>query len=441
MHIPNLESLPFFAMAGGIGMFWNQIKEFLVRIKSFFIINVELSEDTAKAVTCYCWNHFKRSPFGNRSYRGDVAFVRPLGRVQSVASEIRPNQQIIFWNGWKPLLLGAKHTNEGDTFGDLAVLTLIRFTFDIDTLLIKCLDYFNLQKTDNTKNSRFRVVRIQGHTLNKRSQYATSDSSEEPPSKHKNNSFPNNFQRILKWNFEDIGEQKSVNPLEDYALSNELKEALEEFSCWKNSEQWFKEKKVPYRRGWLLHGPAGTGKSALVRLIAQLNDIPVWVFDLSRMSNEELYDNWKSMQENTPCIALLEDLDCVFEGRKNVLGENGGGLTFDCLLNCLSGVEKADGLFTIVTTNKLEFIDPALGIPSQGESISSRPGRLDRVIRIGELTAECRQQIANRILSDWPDIISSFVEKGNGYTGAQFTELCSQEALKRYWEDKGKVKV
>ena len=38
-------------------------------------------------------------------------------------------------------------------------------------------------------------------------------------------------------------------------------------------------------------------------------------------------------------------------------------LTFDCLLNCLDGVERSDGIFTIITTNDIAKVDPALGHP------------------------------------------------------------------------------
>jgi len=46
-------------------------------------------------------------------------------------------------------------------------------------------------------------------------------------------------------------------------------------------------------------------------------------------------------------------------------GALGPPLTFDCLLNCLDGVERADGIFTVITTNDLSKIDPALGLPRQ----------------------------------------------------------------------------
>ena len=58
------------------------------------------------------------------------------------------------------------------------------------------------------------------------------------------------------------------------------------------------------------------------------------------------------------------------ERRKGTTTDNdrrGGGmsipLTFDCLLNCLDGVERSDGIFTIISTNDVSKVDPALGQP------------------------------------------------------------------------------
>lgn len=44
------------------------------------------------------------------------------------------------------------------------------------------------------------------------------------------------------------------------------------------------------------------------------------------------------------------------------------------------------------------------------------------------------RQIASRILGAWPETIEPVVASHPDYTGAQFTEACVQEALKRYWK-------
>ncbi len=78
---------------------------------------------------------------------------------------------------------------------------------------------------------------------------------------------------------------------------------------------------------------------------------------------------WKEV----PCVAMFEDIDAVFHGRRNVAVASGPSLTFDCLLNCLDGVQRANGLLTFMTTNHLELVDPAIGQPGE---IGSRPDGL-----------------------------------------------------------------
>ena len=107
--------------------------------------------------------------------------------------------------------------------------------------------------------------------------------------------------------------------------------------------------------------------------------------------------------------------------------------------NNIDGIEKTNGLFTVITTNKIDKLDDALGIPREnqnGTMISTRPGRIDRAIELKELDEDCRKKIAKRILCDFPDKTSVMVKKGEGDTGAQFQERCMQLALKLYWENK-----
>ncbi len=109
------------------------------------------------------------------------------------------------------------------------------------------------------------------------------------------------------------------------------------------------------------------------RAIAEDLDLPVFVFDLASMYNNELQEAWSTMLSEVPCMALIEDIDAVFDGRRNASsGNDKQALTFDCLLNCLDGIQRADGLLVVISTNRIDKIDPALGIPDEHTG-SSRP--------------------------------------------------------------------
>src|SRR5262249_26381415 len=161
-----------------------------------------------------------------------------------------------------------------------------------------------------------------------------------------------------------------------------------------------------------------------------------------------------------------EDIDNVFHGRENVARKNGmmgmllppkkkdddasqpplTPLTFDCLLNCLDGIERSDGVFTIITTNAVDKIDSALGQPRKLpdgtlRSISTRPGRMKRAIELTYMEAPDKKRLARRILGAYPEEYQSMLDFIERYpdlqeTPAQFQERCGQIALACFWKEK-----
>src|SRR5262249_37317223 len=125
-----------------------------------------------------------------------------------------------------------------------------------------------------------------------------------------------------------------------------------------------------------------------------------------------------------------------------------GLLSFDVLLNMLDGVDRNDGVFTVITTNDISKIDPALGKPrclpdGTVEFISTRPGRIDKAIELTYLETDDKRRMAHRILGDYPDALAEvldFVEETPiDETPAQFQERCSQIALRCFWEEQRRL--
>lgn len=126
--------------------------------------------------------------------------------------------------------------------------------------------------------------------------------------------------------------------------------------------------------------------------------------------------------------------------------DNGTPLTFDALLNCLDGVERSEGIFTIITTNDISKIDAALGQPrttTDGslEFISTRPGRIDKAIELTYMEPEDKKRMAKKILGDYADQLRAMIDFIDEYpelqeTPAQFQERCAQVALLCYWKEK-----
>ena len=156
--------------------------------------------------------------------------------------------------------------------------------------------------------------------------------------------------------------------------------------------------------------------------------MPVHVFDLASMTNQELKLAWREMLTNAPCMALLEDIDAVFHGRENrapqgMMGGS-GGLTFDTLLNCIDGIERVDGMLLVITTNHIDTVDDAL---------KNRPGRVDTVVKFENLDHDGRVKMAKRILED--GVVAERMAKDYSHdSGAAFQERCFREALRRRFE-------
>ncbi|MGL4554251.1 MAG: AAA family ATPase, partial [Gemmataceae bacterium] len=249
-----------------------------------------------------------------------------------------------------------------------------------------------------------------------------------------------------------------------------VKKLIREIELWRSNRDWYRERGIPWKRGWMLYGPPGTGKTALARAFAEDLNMPIYVFNLAQMSNQDLTKAWTEMQVNVPCIALIEDIDNVFHGRENVARKNspmpffmqgskkdddGGGssrpmsyspLTFDTLLNCLDGVERSDGIFTIITTNDISKIDAAMGQPRKlpdgtQEFISTRPGRIDKAVELTYMENEDKKRMAARILGEYETAhldMLAFIDRYPDLleTPAQFQERCGQVALACFWKQK-----
>ncbi len=212
-----------------------------------------------------------------------------------------------------------------------------------------------------------------------------------------------------------------------YALSIELKDVLAECSKWKKNEEWFRQKCLAWRRGFLLYGLPGTGKSSFINYVgAKINSAVIYI-DLGSMTNALLDSTTNGLYKT---IVVFEDIDCIFNKRETIKGQ----VTFDCFLNVLS---RLDGCLVFVTTNNIDSIDNALGIATES-GMSSRPGRLDRIVKMpSRLNHECMHFIASSILKGIPnesEYIDLVIREGTNDSPAQFQERCSQIAHST-WDD------
>ncbi|KAG2199940.1 hypothetical protein INT47_009266 [Mucor saturninus] len=168
--------------------------------------------------------------------------------------------------------------------------------------------------------------------------------------------------------------------------------------------KWYNERGIPYRRGYLLYGPPGSGKSSFIQALAGELEYNICILNLSERGLTD--DRLNHLLSNVPerSIMLLEDIDAAFTKRSQ--SDNQGYqsmITFSGLLNSLDGVASAEERIIFLTTNHVEQLDPAL----------IRPGRVDLKEYLGNATDH---QIRNMFLRFYDDekLADEFVKKISG---------------------------
>lgn len=209
------------------------------------------------------------------------------------------------------------------------------------------------------------------------------------------------------------------------AFDSDIDELMLDIQDWMDKRDWYQEHSIPHRMGIQLIGPGGTGKSSLVKATAQQLRIPLYQYHLNTLTDVEFMQEWDQME--TPCVVALEDFDTVFHGREPVTIHK--SLSFECVLNSISGISAHQGILLFVTSNEPDKIDPAMGqIDENGRP--TRPGRIDRIIYMGHTSEAQRRKIATMVL-DWaPALIEPLVRRGENTTAAQFQSMCITAALR-----------
>jgi len=174
---------------------------------------------------------------------------------------------------------------------------------------------------------------------------------------------------------------------------------------------------IPQKRGVLLAGEPGTGKTLICKaLMSEADGITYITTSAYGLGADEYITELYEMAEDLgPCMVFIEDIDLIGLNREEYHYQRAPALL--SLLNVLDGVEEKHEIVTVATTNNWEALDRA---------ISHRPSRFDRVIKLSLPSLEERRELVGLLCQKIPvdvatqDYISS---KAEGCTPAQLQEV------------------
>jgi cell division protease FtsH len=173
------------------------------------------------------------------------------------------------------------------------------------------------------------------------------------------------------------------------------------------------------KRGLLLYGAPGTGKTHTIKWLAgELSSATVIV--LAGGSLGVVGPVCRLARELAPSLVVLEDVDLVAHERTMV--HAAGPLLFE-LLNELDGMADDADVAVVLTTNRPDLLEPALG---------ARPGRVDLAVELPLPDAACRRRLLDLYARGLPlELVDpdTVVEQTEGVTAAFFRELLREAAL------------
>ncbi|KIO31890.1 hypothetical protein M407DRAFT_67361 [Tulasnella calospora MUT 4182] len=175
--------------------------------------------------------------------------------------------------------------------------------------------------------------------------------------------------------------KKGRRPIDSLILPKGLKKMLlTDTKTFMRSQAWYKEAGIQHKRGYLLYGAPGTGKTSTIHALASELDLDIYSLSLATTGVDD--NGLARLISSTPAnsMILIEDIDCAFPARDKkkdleILPEDLWGapaekkskITLSGLLNVLDGVSSEEGRLLFATTNYVDRLDAAL----------LRPGRMD----------------------------------------------------------------
>jgi mitochondrial chaperone BCS1 len=178
-----------------------------------------------------------------------------------------------------------------------------------------------------------------------------------------------------------------TRPLDTVILADGQRERiLEDMRGFLADEELYMHRGIPWHRGYLLHGPPGTGKTSLAKALAEHLELDLYYIPLSDLREDShLIELLAGVSQRS--VLIIEDIDVVHAAKSGDDSEV-KGVTLAGLLQALDGMITPHGLITILTTNKRADLDARL----------IRDGRIDVEEKLGPVDDDQARRIVEVLL-------------------------------------------
>jgi hypothetical protein len=154
---------------------------------------------------------------------------------------------------------------------------------------------------------------------------------------------------------------------------------------WKR-EELFKQTGLLHKRGILMYGPAGCGKTSIIRLlcddVVRRDGIVIMVTNC-RLAETAL-GGIRQIEPRRPILTIIEDIETF-------MGQSDESSSARALLALLDGETQVDHIVHLATTNKPEQLE---------DRIVKRPGRFDLVVGLNHPVADARKAYLHNLLHE-----------------------------------------